>query len=235
MNAHAIQHHAKLALAALVSLHVVCGCHTTYQARSLKGSGFLKDYSQLKENDGAALLSYVAPQVDFKVYKKIMLDPVCVYATAKESSLAKLPKEKQQDLVNYFDAALREQLKRDFALVDAPGPGVIRLRVALTEAQGASVLLDTVSSVVPVGIALSTVTALATGKHLSVGEVGAECEGLDAATGKRLFAAADARVGRKYTLRFDKFSKWRTAKDACDFWASELRERLAEKCKAGAK
>ena len=53
---------------------------------------------------------------------------------------------------------------------------------------------------------------------------------VDAATGKLLFAAADARVGRKYTLRLDKFSKWRTAKDACDFWAEALRERLAEKC-----
>jgi hypothetical protein len=227
---HAIQH-GHLVLAAAVGLSLACGCSTTYQMRAAERSGFLKDYGQLKDNKSdAALLSYVDPQTDFKLYSKVLLEPVRAYAANQDSDIAKLPREKQQDLVNYFDAALRENLKRNFALVNEPGPGVIRLRVALTEAKGANVLLDTTSSIVPFGIALSGVSALATGKHLSVGEVGAECEGLDAVTGHRLFAAVDARVGRKYTFRFDKFSKWRTAKDACNFWAERLSTRMAERC-----
>lgn len=206
------------------------GCASTCQKRSVTGSGFLSDYSQLKDRGGdTMMLSYIDPKADFKSYTKIMLDPVRAYVAGKNSSMASLSKEKQQDLVNYFDAALRENLKKDFALVNQPGPGVILLRVAITEAKGSMVLLDTVSSVIPIGIALSSVKAIATGKHLSVGEIGAEGEGLDSVTGKRLFAAVDARAGRKYTGKLDKFSKWHAAEDAMDFWAAQLRDRLLER------
>lgn len=219
----------RLVAAAVIGALAAGGCASTYQKRSVTGSGFLRDYTQLKDRGGdTAMLSYISPQANLGGYTKMMLDPVLTFVKGKDSDMAKLAKEDQQKLVNYFDAALREQLKKDFALVEQPGPGVLRLRVAITEAHGSAVVLDTVSSVVPIGAALSAVKALATGKHLSVGEIGAECEGLDAVTGQRLFAAVDARVGRKYTFKFDKFSKWHTAEDAFDFWARQLRERLAE-------
>ncbi|MEI7899925.1 MAG: DUF3313 domain-containing protein [bacterium] len=215
---------------ALAGTLLLSGCASTYQQRSVKGSGFLRDYSQLKDRGGdTAMLSYVDPKADFRAYNKIMLDPVCAYAAGKDSSMAKLSKEQQLLLLNYFDATLRNHLKKDYALVSQPGPGVLRVRVALTEATGSKVVLDTVSTVLPIGLALSSVKALATGEHLNVGTIGAECEGLDSLTNKRLFAAVDARVGRKITLKFDKFSRWHAVEDACDFWAEQLHDRLIEK------
>ncbi len=211
----------------IIGALLVSGCASTYQKRSVKGSGFLRDYTQLKDRGGdSALLSYINPKGNFSSYTKILLDPVRVYVPSKDSNIASLSKENQQKLVNYFDAALREELKRDFLLVSQPGPGVMRIRVAMTEADGSAVVLDTISSVVPIGIALSAVKAIVTGKNLSVGEIGAECEGLDSVTNQRLFAAVDARVGRKYTFKFDKFSKWHAAEDAIDFWAKQLHEGL---------
>ena len=210
-----------------LSALLVSGCASTYQKRSVKGSGFLNDYTQLKDRGGdTAMLSYRNAKADFKGYTKILLDPVRVYVPGKDSKIASLSKEDQQKLVNYFDAALREALKRDFTLVNQPGPGVMRIRVAMTEADGSAVVLDTISSVIPIGMALSAVKAIATGKNLSVGEIGAECEGVDSVTGLRLFAAVDARVGRKYTFKFDKFDKWHAAEDAFDFWAKQLHEGL---------
>ena len=215
---------------ALLGVILMSGCTSTYQQRSVKGSGFLSDYRQLKDRGGdTAMLSYIDPKANFRAYNKIMLEPVRAYVSGKDSSMAKLPKDKQQHLLNYFDARLRENLKRDFALVSQPGPGVLRIRVALTEATGSKVALDTVSTILPIGLALSSVRAMATGEHLNVGTIGAECEGLDSMTNKRLFAAVDARVGRKITMKFDKFSKWHAAEDACDFWAEQLHERLLEK------
>lgn len=216
-----------LVVAAVIGALFASGCASTYQKRSVTGSGFLSDYTQLKDRGGdTAMLSYKDAQTDFRLYTKILLEPVRTYVPSKDSKMAKLSKENQQKLVNYFDASLREELKRDFTLVNEPGPGVLRVRVAITEASGSAVVLDTISSIVPIGIALSAVKAIATGKHLSVGDIGAECEGLDSVTGKRLFAAVDARVGRKYTLKFDKFSKWHTAEDAFDFWAKRLHQGL---------
>jgi Protein of unknown function (DUF3313) len=215
---------------------LLSGCASTYQKRSVEGSGFLSDYSQLRDLGGdTALRSYIDPKVDFREYNKIMIDPIKAYAKDKKSSMAKLSKEDQQTLLNYFDAALREQLKTDYILVNAPGPGVMRLRVAVTEASGSKVVLDTVSTVLPIGLVASAASRIITGEHLSVGDIGAEIEGVDAQTGKRLFAAIDARVGRKVTFKFDKFGKWHTAKDAMDFWANKARERLAELRAAGGK
>ena len=219
-----------LVCTAVIGALLLSGCTSTYQKRSVTGSGFLSDYSQLKDRGGdTMMLRYIDPSANFRAYNKIMLEPVRAYATSKDSSMAKISEENRKMLLNYFDAALREKLKRDFMLVNEPGPGVMRVRVAITEAHGSMVVLDTVSSVIPIGIALSCVKAVATGKQLSVGEIGAEGEGLDSLTGKRLFAAVDARVGRKYTFKLDKFSKSHTAEDACDFWAAQLHERLLEK------
>lgn len=215
--------------AALVSAQLLSGCASLYQERSVTGSGFLNDYSQMTNRGGdTALLSYVAPGADLKPYSKILLEPVRAYVSGKDSPMAKLSKEDRQGMVNTFDAALREKLNLNFALVHEPGPDVLRMRVAVTEAKGSAILLDTVSTVLPVGLAVSGVNAMLTGKHLAVGEIGAECEVLDSVTGKRLLAAVDARVGGKLTFEFNKFSKWHTAKDAFDFWAKQIHERLCE-------
>lgn len=214
-----------LGIAVLAGL--TCGCLTTYQARQANPSGFLGDYSQFREGrDGEALLVYINAKSDFKSYNKILLDPVRIYA-AKDSGLGKLSKEDLQRLVNYLDATLREHLKGDYTFVDAPGPGVMRVRVAITEARGAKVLMDTFSTLMPIGLALSEVKNLATGSHTAVGSVGIEAEALDSMTQDRLFGAVDERVGRKITGKLDKLSKWRTANDAFDYWADRLQTRLA--------
>jgi hypothetical protein len=213
---------------------LMTGCKSTYQARKAAPSGFLGNYSQLKEGKGEeALMVYVNPKADFKKYKKIKLDPVRIYAT-QDSSLAKLPREDLQRLVNYLDATLREHLTKDYAIVDKPGSDVMRVRVAITEAKGANVVLDTFSTLMPIGLAVSEIKNLAVGSHSAVGSVGAECEALDSMDNVRLFAAVDARVGQKVTGKFDKFDKWRTATDSFDYWAERLQTRLTEMRNKGA-
>lgn len=204
------------------------GCTSTYQARKAEPSGFLGSYAQLRPGQGdEALLVYVNPRANFKAYDKILVDPVKVYAV-KGSALARLPREDLQRLVNYLDATLRERLKADYLIVNQAGPGVMRLRVAITEARGAKVVLDTISTLIPMSLALSEAKNLATGSHTAVGSAGVECEGLDSMNNARLFAAVDERVGRKVTGKLDKFEKWRTANDAFDYWAERLQTRLRE-------
>lgn len=204
------------------------GCASTYQARKVEPSGFLGDYSQLTAGqEGESRLMYIDPKVNFKNYTKVMLEPVRVYAV-KDSALGKMPKEDLQRLVNYLDATLREHLKTDYAIVTEPGPDVMKIRTALSDARGAKVALDTFSTLMPIGLAVSEVKNLATGSHTAVGSVGVECEAVDSVSNQRLFAAVDARVGRKFTGKFDKFKKWRTAEDAFDYWAERLKTRLLE-------
>jgi len=205
------------------------GCSSTFQARKAVPSGFLGDYSQLRPGTGdEALLVYFNPQADFKKYTGLMIDPIRMYAASPDSDLAKVPREDQQRLVNYFDATLREHLKKDCQIVEKPGPDVIRLRVAITEAEHSNVVLDTVSTLLPIAIATSALQTVALGSSMAVGKVGVEFEVLDSVTGERLAAAVDARVGRKITGNFDKFNSWRAAEDSFDYWAERLQRRVRE-------
>jgi hypothetical protein len=130
--------------------------------------------------------------------------------------------------VNYLDATIRENLKKDYTFVDAPGTDVMRLRVAITDAEDSNVTLDTISSILPIGIALNVIQVGITGKSSFVGEAGIEAELIDSQNGKRLIAAVDRRVGAKYTGKFDKFNEWHAVTDSYDYWAQRMQTRLSE-------
>jgi len=194
----------------------------------IKEAGFLNHYGQLKRGEeGEAQLIYINPSTDFSGYTKIMIDPISVYSNP-DSKLAKLPKEDLQALINYLHATLQDQLQKDYDMVSSPDSKTMRLRVAITEAKGSKVVLDTLSSTIPIGMAISAIKKMAVGTSSSVGEARVEAEMLDSITYERLLAAVDARSGRKYTGKFDKWKKWQDAKDAYDYWAERLKTRLTE-------
>ncbi len=204
---------------------LLAACATTSQTTKVTQSGFLGDYSQLKpgEKDQAQLL-YIDPAAKFGKYNKIMMDPIKVYAADEKSSLYKVPKEELQSIINYLDTAVRVQLVEDYTFVSKAGPGTMRLRIAITEAKGANVAVNAMSSVTPAGLALGGLKKAITGASPGVGKAGVEMELLDAETGKRLAAAVDARAGGKASS----FSKWEGVQEAYDYWAQRLKARLAE-------
>ena len=212
----------------LLLLALGASCATTYQTRRAKTSGFLGDYSQLRPGEGKEpLLVYFNPAADVRNYDKILIDPVVGYL-GQGSRLNRLAPADRQALLDYFHATLREQLGQDYALVDRPGPGTLRLRIAVTDARGTKPVADTLSTVVPVALAVSALERVALGKTLTTGSVRIEAEALDAQTGARLGAMVDERVGAKVTGRFDKWSKWQDVRDAFDYWGARMRGTLRE-------
>ena len=80
------------------------GCAATQEAKSVEKSGFLGDYSMLKEgqrstfkegSEDQALSVYKNPAVDWKKYKKVQLDPVTVWLGPK-SQMKDVPAEDRQ-------------------------------------------------------------------------------------------------------------------------------------------
>ena len=226
-----MKNHRKNTVCICALLALACmllGACATMQARSVTKSGFLGDYSQLKEGgEGKALLVYIDPKADIKSYTRVLMDPVKLYASS-ENSMENVSLDDRKKLLNYADAAIREHLAKNYVFVREPGPGVMRLRVALTEADSSYVALDTISTVLPVGLALAGLQTAATGSCSFVGSAGAEIELQDSQTGKRLVAAVDRQVGGKMTGKGDKFDEWHTVKNAIDLWAERLQTRLAE-------
>jgi len=217
-----------LLLAASILMVCFFTACATNQSRETSPTTFLGDYSMLKEGGkDRALLLYVNPHADFKAYNAILLDPVRLYASGKHE-MEKLTAEDRHKILDYADATIREQLAKDYTLLDQPGPGVMHIRVAVTEAEGARVVLDTVSTVIPITLAARAMTALATGEWGFTGRAGIEVDILDSMSGERLAAAVDRRTGGTVTGKGDKLKGWRTVKNSLDFWANRMRERLVE-------
>jgi hypothetical protein len=81
-------------------------------------------------------------------------------------------------------------------------------------------VLAVTSSVLPVGLAISTISKVTTGEHTNVGSASVELLVSDAQTGKPLFAAIDREAGNKdfYTI----IDSLDDAKDAINYWVDRL-------------
>jgi len=206
---------------------LLAACAATKQARDAQPAGFLKDYSQLKKGgEGEALLVYFNPAYakNCRNYGQVMIEPVSLW-TRGNQDLAKLDADDKQMLVNALHSALSKELGQHYKIVAQPAPGTLKVRAAITEAEGSNVVLDTVSSIHPGTLLVSKAKGLATGVDSFVGIAGAEGEVLDAATGERLFAAVDRRVGQK-SLGAGTLNSWDDVEQSYAIWAKKTAARL---------
>ena len=88
---------------------------------------------------------YRNPAVTWTAYDKILLEPVTLWWSGAHS-LDPVPEEELVRLVADFQAAIRKRLGEDFTLVDRPGPGVMRIRLAVTRARATDPTLDVVTA-----------------------------------------------------------------------------------------
>jgi hypothetical protein len=204
----------------LMAVLILSGC----AAKTTKRSGFLDPYPKMLAGpeDGVDM-RYLAPGVDFARYDKIMLDHVLFYPT-EESALQGLEADKLKELADTFHQAVAEELQGAYPMVSETGPDVLRLRVAITDVEFAKPGLNTISTVIPVGLAVSLIKKGVTGEHTAVGSASMEMEALDSLTNQRIAAAADYHAGGK----FSGYTKTGSAEAAFEFWAKRLRTFLDE-------
>ena len=206
---------------------VLTACATTQQASDVGTSGFLGDYSILQKGAGdhEALRRYVNPIADWKNYTKVMIDPVQLWM-GQSSPLRNISREERIRLASLLFGKIRDGLLADYRVVREPGPHVMRISVALTEAKTSNVIMDTISSVLPTGYVVSGTKSLATGTGTYVGAASVEAKITDAETGTLLAAAVDRRGGTKGLSGVT--SEWSDVEESFQFWASTLRYRLCQ-------
>jgi hypothetical protein len=192
--------------------------------KDVNKSGFIGDYASLQPGgDDRAALVYFKPGVDFKLYNKLMFERIVVLLSDSADNRAIDPTV-MKELTDYYQNALFTAFKDGYEIVDQPGPGVLRVRVAITELMPSNPTANTLSTIVPVGMVVSGATKAVSGENLGTGEAATEMEVLDAVTGERLAAAIDKRQGGKGVFR----GKWEDTKEAFDYWAKRFRARLDE-------
>ena len=164
---------------------IVFGSLGAVQAQSKRYSGFLGDYSKLKKSrklKGA--MSYENPSKSLGQYNKFMIDRVVVHFAPNAKGIGIDPFKVQQ-VADYAHRELWQALSIRYQVVNTPGPGVLRLRVALTD----------IKTTVPIMNIHPGTKLLGQGIGFGLGGASMEGEAIDSQTGERVLAVVDSRKG----------------------------------------
>jgi hypothetical protein len=103
------------------------------RAADAPDSGFLPDYSRLqpvKTGLGKDAERWLSPDLTREKYHSVMIEPVVLYP--KPEPTEQVPQTTLDDITGYLTASVRDVVFRDVPQATAPGPGVVRLQVAVT-------------------------------------------------------------------------------------------------------
>jgi hypothetical protein len=185
-------------------------------------SGFLGDYSQLKPGpESGAAKVYIKQGVDFKQYRKVIMDHVIFYF--KEDAENKgIDTVEFTELSAKFHQAVVDALGTAYILTGKPGAGVLRVRVALTDVQLPAKPLSSITAILPAAFIITTVKSGVAGEDTELGDISMEFELLDSATNQRIGAVIERKAGGTS----DSTSTFGKKEDTFTFWAQRLRKRL---------
>jgi Protein of unknown function (DUF3313) len=201
----------------------LAGCALTQQARLRRSTDSgLVDVRLLEPGGrGQAALRYVDPDARWTRYHRVLLEPVAFFAGYD----TKVSPADQRMLCDYLYQELQKALAAKFEMVTAPGPDVLKLQFALTDVEGATPVLRSVSMLVPQARALVSLQYLATGTYTFVGSAQGEAKITDSVTGRVLGEWIDRRVGGG-SIEAAAQWKWGDVENAIDAWSAQAAGRL---------
>jgi hypothetical protein len=185
-------------------------------------SGFLKDYSQLKEAkspSGAEVMRWIDPKVDVRKFTSVYIEPTQLYP--KPQPTAKISQQTLNGITSYYDQALKREICKDLPLATGPGPGVIVVRAAITAVSSSTEGLHAYE-VIPIALVAAAVST-ASGIRDQETTLATEAVFLDGANNK--VVAQVVRKGTGKPLENDSQAmSTNDVKPVIDGWASDLRQ-----------
>ncbi|PWB33928.1 DUF3313 domain-containing protein [Pseudomonas sp. SDI] len=185
-------------------------------------SGFLKDYSRLKEAkspSGATVMRWVDPQLKLDRYTQVYIEPSQFYP--KPQPTAKIPQSTLTGITRYYDEALKREIGRDLPLASGPGPGTLVVRPAITAVSSKTEGLKPYE-VIPVALVAAAVST-ASGIRDQETAISTEAAFLDGGT--RQVVAQVVRKGNGKPLENDsQVMKAEDVKAVLDGWAADLHQ-----------
>jgi hypothetical protein len=214
----------------------------------VRNVGFLSEPGRLKavSADGG-LLCWRQPGVDWKRYDKAMIERIQVYIKPTADQRPIDPSD-LKTLLDYFHAALVRDLSPEVKIVDTAGPGVLRVRLALTALVPTNTVKSLAGTAVPYGFVAEMGSGASTGRPVGstpyMGQTGLEAQFRDGATGAVVGECADTEIGLKYAADLNSgastaaqawldgyassFQSWTYAQDAFNKWSAVFARRFAQ-------
>ena len=207
----------------LASALILCGCSTTTapSAKSVEFSGFLGEYDGLVTGGSdSALYSYIKPGLSLAEYTQVIIEEPEILLS--DETLQDIDDDDISTVVAFANQA-SERFQEVIPVTGEPGPGILRLRWAITDLKPASKANLATGLLIP-GRVISKALEQGTDTYLFVGQIGIEAELVDSVTGERLMAAVDTRVGANAISNVG--STWGDVEDAFDLWADRFANNL---------
>jgi len=210
-------------------------------------SGFLSDYGRLKTAPwGDGIECWRDANLDARKFDKIMISRILVSIKPAADKEQTIDPSDLKTLTDYFHSSLDKALKSKMKVVDATGPGVLVLRIALTDLVPTGVGESVAGTLIPYAFVAEAGAGAASGRPAGstpyMGQTAMEMQFRDGVTGAVLGECRDAEIGRKYAADTDSgaggaaqtwaggylnsFQSWSYAKNAFDKWSLQLAQRV---------
>ncbi len=161
-------------------------------------------------------------------YKAFLVEPVLVFFDSETTGGGVEPGE-LQELAEYLYSEGTAQLEEaGFSVVGQPGPGVARVRLAITGVQPIRPARNVGSKVAGMALGIGLLVP-----SVEVGGAAIEAEIVDSETGERLVAIVASDQGRRFFNLKNSASRWGDTKAVLRAWAKAFRERLESVRDAG--
>jgi hypothetical protein len=208
--------------------------------------GFLTDYARLQPMPGGGgMLCWRNPGTNWTRFDKVMFERIQVYL--KPGSTQSVDPTDLKMLIDYFHSDLVKAIQPEAQVVTAQGPGVLRVRIALTDLVPTNTVASLAGTAAPYGFVAEIGAGAATGKPAGstpyLGQTGIEVQFRDGASGQLVGECADREIGLKYAADLnagaagaaeawvngyvDSFTQWDYAKKAFDKWSDDFARRFA--------
>lgn len=185
-------------------------------------SGFLSDYSQLKEAkspSGVEVMRWIDPKLKLSNYSSVYIEPTQFYPQPQPT--AKIPQSTLTAITRYYDQALQREVSKSLPLATGPGPGVIVVRAAITAVTSKTEGLKPYE-IIPVALAAAAVST-ASGIRDQETTLATEAAFLDGST--HAVIAEVVRKGTGKPLENDtQVMQASDVKNVIDGWASDMHQ-----------
>lgn len=162
-------------------------------------------------------LRWMRPGYDFAKYNKFTVDYV-VFALAPDSAYKGINADEMKKLADAASLALVNAIKEKYEVVSEPGPDVARVRFAIVDLKQSSPTMSAITSVVPVGLAISLVKKGTSDEWTGAGMTKGEVMILDSQTNEVIGAGYG-----DYSAQFSqRFTKWGSVEDAFKKWGGQI-------------
>ena len=180
----------------VVTAAMAAGCASKPPATA-EQQGFLKDYNKLqttKDSGGKEIKAWASPKLTPANYHSLLVEPIVFHPAPQPSE--RVSAGALKEMLDYSNSALRASIGQRFKLVDRPGPGVARMRVAFSgvgaEGEGLKPY-----QYIPIALVATMASRAATGGAPQRAFIVVEIEGTDSVSGELLAQRVKVGTGER--------------------------------------